>query len=72
MMFMLIIFSPVLFVLWCVVKTIDIMVRFISFDAKLASIKRSDPELYKQMRKEAYKISNGDKNALAMRTARRN
>ena len=72
MMFMMIIFSPVLFVLWCVVKTIDIMVRFISFDAKLASTKRSNPELYKQMRKEAYRISNGDKNALAMRTVRRN
>ena len=37
MMFMMIIFSPVLFVLWCVVKTIDIMVRFISFSRYFVS-----------------------------------
>ncbi len=58
--------APVLFVLWCVVKTIEIMVRFISFDIKLASIKHSNPELYRKMRYEAYRRTNGDKTALAM------
>ena len=63
--------APVLFILWVTVNTIVIMAKFISFDIKLASIKRSNPELYKQMKREAFLITNGDKNALAMRTARR-
>ena len=64
--------APVFFILWVTVKTIVIMAKFISFDIKLASIKRSNPELYKKMRREAFLITNSDKNALAMRTARRN
>lgn len=64
--------APVLFILWVTVKTIVIMAQFISFDIKLASIKHSNPELYKQMKREAFIITNGNKNALIMRSARRN
>ena len=64
--------APVLFILWVTVKTIVIMTQFISFDIKLASIKHSNPELCKQMKREAFIITNGNKNALLMRSARRN
>lgn len=64
--------APVLFILWVTVKTIVIMAQFISFDIKLASIKHSNPELYKQMKRESFIITNGNRNALVMRTSRRN
>ena len=64
--------APVLFILWVTVKTIVIMAQFISFDIKLASIKHSNPELNKQMKREAFIITNGNKNVLLMRSARRN
>ncbi len=62
----------VLFVLWVTVNTIVIMAKFISFDIKLASIKHSNPELYKQMKREAFLITNNNKNAVVMWNAWRN
>ncbi len=64
--------APVLFILWVTVKTIVIMAKFISFDIKLASIKHSNPELYKQMKREAFFITNANTNAVVMWNAWRN
>jgi hypothetical protein len=64
--------APVLFILWVTVKTIVIMANFISFDIRLASIKHSNPELYKQMKREAFLITNNNKNTVVMWNAWRN
>ncbi|WP_022765310.1 hypothetical protein [Butyrivibrio sp. XPD2006] len=64
--------TPVLFILWVTVKTIVIMAKFISFDIRLASIKRSNPELYKQMKREAFLITNANTNAVVMWNVWRN
>lgn len=64
--------APVLFILWVTVKTIVIVAKFISFDIKLASIKHSNPELYKQMKREAFLITNANTNAVVMWNAWRN
>ncbi|RKM60353.1 hypothetical protein D6855_06415 [Butyrivibrio sp. CB08] len=59
MLIILIALFPVLFTLWVLVQIIIIMVRFISFDIKLASIKRTNPKLYEELRYKANMMSNG-------------
>lgn len=59
MIFLIIAFAPLLFVGWCFIKTIEIVVGFLKFDLRCASVKKKNPELYRQMKEEAFRMTNG-------------
>ena len=52
-------FAPLLFVGWCFVKTIEIVAGFLKFDMRCAAVKKKNPELYRQMKEEAFRMTNG-------------
>lgn len=58
MIILLIAFAPLLFVGWCFVKTIEIVVGFLRFDLRCASVKKKNPQLYRQMKEEAFRVTN--------------
>ncbi len=51
-------FAPLLFVGWCFVKTIEIVAGFLRFDLRCASVKKKNPQLYRQMKEEAFRMTN--------------
>ena len=59
MIFLIIAFAPLLFVGWCFVKTIEIVAGFLKFDLRCAAVKKKNPELYRQMKEEAFRMTNG-------------
>ena len=52
-------FAPLLFVGWCFVKTIEIVAGFLKFDLKCAAVKKKDPEQYRRMKEQAFRMTNG-------------
>nr|WP_297709552.1 hypothetical protein [uncultured Butyrivibrio sp.] len=58
MMFLMICFAPILFVFWVIWQTIVIVVRFLSFDIKCASVKKKNPEQYRYLKNEEARIKN--------------
>lgn len=58
MLFFIICFAPIAFVGWCFVKTIEIVAGFLKFDLKCAAVKKKDPEQYRQMKEQAYRMTN--------------
>ena len=58
MLFFIICFAPIAFVGWCFVKTIEIVAGFLKFDLKCAAVKKKDPQLYRQMKEQAYRMTN--------------
>ncbi len=63
MIILIIAFAPLLFVSWCFVKTIEFVAGFLKFDLRCASVKKKNPELYRQMKDEAFRMTNGCNNA---------
>lgn len=59
MLFMTICLSPILFIGWCFVKTIQFVVNYLKFDLRCASVKRKNPELYRQMKEAEFRMTNG-------------
>lgn len=59
MLFLTICFAPIIFIGWCYVKIIEFIVAFVSFELKCAAVKKKDPEQYRRMKQEAYRITNG-------------
>ena len=51
-------FAPLLFVGWCFVKTIEIVAGFLKFDMRCAAVKKKNPQLYRQMKEEAFRMTN--------------
>ncbi len=58
MIFLIIGFAPILFVGWCFVKTIEIVAGFLRFDMRCAAVKRKNPQMYRQMKEEAFRMTN--------------
>ena len=58
MLFFIICFAPIAFVGWCFVKTIEIVAGFLKFDLKCAAVKKKDPEQYRQLKEQAYRMTN--------------
>ena len=50
---------PLLFVGWCLVMTIQIVSGFMKFHMKCASVKKKNPELYRQMKEMEFRMTNG-------------
>ena len=63
MIFLAICFAPILFLGWCFVKTIEIIAGFLRFDLSCAAVKKKNPELYRQMKEEAFRMTNGGNSA---------
>ena len=63
MLFFIICFAPIAFVGWCFVKTIEIVAGFLKFDQKCAAVKKKDPEKYRQMKEEAFRMTNSGNSA---------
>ena len=40
------------------VKTIEIVAGFLKFDLKCAAVKKKNPEQYRQMKEQAYRMTN--------------
>ena len=59
MLFFIICFAPIAFVGWCFVKTIEIVAGFLKFDLKCAAVKKKDPEQYRLMKEQAFRMTNG-------------
>ena len=59
MLFFIICFAPIAFVGWCFVKTIEIVAGFLKFDLKCAAVKKKAPEQYRQMKEQAFRMTNG-------------
>ena len=59
MLFFIICFASIAFVGWCFVKTIEIVAGFLKFDIKCAAVKKKDPEQYRQMKEQAFRMTNG-------------
>ena len=58
MIILMIAFAPLLFVGWCFVKTIEIVAGFLKFDLRCAAVKKKDPALNRQMKEEAFRMTN--------------
>lgn len=58
MIFLAICFAPLLFVGWCFIKTIEIVAGFLKFDMRCAAVQKRNPELYRQMKEEAFRMTN--------------
>ncbi len=63
MIFLAICFAPLLFVGWCFLKTIEIVAVFLKFDMRCAAVKKKNPELYRQMKEEAFRMTNSGNSA---------
>ena len=59
MLFFTICFVPIAFVGCCFVKTVEIVAGFLKFDLKCAAVKKKDPEQYRQMKEQAFRMTNG-------------
>ena len=59
MLFFTICFAPIAFVGWCFVKAFEIIAGFLKFDLKCAAVKKKNPEQYRRMKEQAFRMTNG-------------